>query len=134
MRNNIIVTGANGQLGSTIKKRHTDYKKYNFFFFTSKELDITNYKELLSCFKELDPYAIINCAAYTAVDKAESDFIKADDVNNKGVKSIAELAKEYSVKLIHFSTDYVFDGTNYKPYLESDKTSPRSIYWSSKLK
>jgi dTDP-4-dehydrorhamnose reductase len=76
---------------------------------------------------------IINCAAYTAVDKAESDEINADLVNRKAVKKLALVSKELSIKLIHISTDYVFDGKSYKPYLEEFQTNPQSIYGKTKL-
>jgi len=129
---NILVTGSNGQLGSDIKDISSNYD-YNFFFASRDDLDISN-EEYLKNFIELNNInIIINCAAYTSVDKAESDEINADKINNKSVKSLAYIAKEKNIKLIHISTDYIFDGKNYKPYVESDITNPNSVYGKTKL-
>jgi dTDP-4-dehydrorhamnose reductase len=105
----------------------------NFFFTDIESLDITN-KEAIEAFvltHKID--AIINCAAYTAVDKAESDAELADKVNHLAVKYLSEVAKANDIILIHISTDYVFDGKNYRPYLESDSTSPNGVYGKTKL-
>jgi len=129
---NILVTGGNGQLGS--EARELSLTNPNNFFFTDIEsLDITN-KEAIEAFvltHKID--AIINCAAYTAVDKAESDVELADKVNHLAVKYLSEVAKANDIILIHISTDYVFDGKNYRPYLESDSTSPNGVYGKTKL-
>ncbi|KIM07007.1 MAG: dTDP-4-dehydrorhamnose reductase [Sulfurovum sp. PC08-66] len=128
----MLVTGGNGQLGS--EARELSLTNPNNFFFTDIEsLDITN-KEAIEAFvltHKID--AIINCAAYTAVDKAESDVELADKVNHLAVKYLSEVAKANDIILIHISTDYVFDGKNYRPYLESDSTSPNGVYGKTKL-
>ena len=129
---NILVTGSNGQVGSEIKELEKDYP-YNFFFTTRNDLDITSKDSLRNFCKTNNINVIINCAAYTAVDKAESDELNADLVNRKAVKKLSIIAKELNIKLIHISTDYVFDGKNFKPYVEEYKTNPQSVYGKSKL-
>ncbi|MBU0633412.1 dTDP-4-dehydrorhamnose reductase [bacterium] len=129
---NILVTGSNGQLGSEIKTLHADYA-YNFFFTDKNELDITNQSAIENFIDKNDINVIINCAAYTAVDKAETDIELADKINHLAVKNLALTCKEKDLQLIHISTDYVFDGKNYRPYTEDDKTAPQSVYGSSKL-
>lgn len=134
---NILVTGANGQLGSEIKSivNSSLNLRYNAkFYFTGKEeLDITS-KDLLRQFiDENSIETIINCAAYTAVDKAEVNKDLADLINHKAVGYLAELSKEKDIKLLHISTDYIFDGKNYKPYMEEDDANPQSIYGQTKL-
>ncbi|RXJ69153.1 dTDP-4-dehydrorhamnose reductase [Halarcobacter ebronensis] len=128
---NILVTGTNGQLGSEIKGLSKEYK-YNFFFVTKEELDISKFEKVKVLLQEKNIGVIINCAAYTAVDKAQDDIEKANLINNLAVKNLAELSKKSAVKLIHISTDYVFDGTNYRPYREDDLTNPCNIYGKSK--
>ena len=130
---NILVTGRNGQLGSEIKDLEKSYPKYSFYFTDIKELDITNKVAIEKFVIENEINSIINCAAYTAVDKAESEIELADKINHLAVKGIAEIAKKYHCKLIHISTDYVFDGTSYKPYVETDIPNPQSIYGQTKL-
>ena len=129
---NILVTGSNGQLGSEIKELSKDYN-YNFFFTARDDLDITNKENIREFCQKNSINVIINCAAYTAVDKAESDEINADLVNRKAVKKLALVSQELNIKLIHISTDYVFDGKNFKPYCEEYKTSPQSVYGKTKL-
>ena len=130
---NILVTGANGQLGSEIREL-ARYDKEHAFHFTDKEtLDITDSKALETFVEENNIDTIINCAAYTAVDKAEKDEANADLINHIAVKQMAKIAKEKEIKLIHISTDYVFDGTNYKPYTEEDRPNPTGIYGKTKL-
>ena len=133
---NILVTGSNGQLGSEIKELSSNYQ-YKFYFTDKKELDISNLQDIRKYIIENNIDTIINCAAYTAVDKAED---KAEDekelankINHIAVKNLAMLSNEFSLKLIHISTDYVFDGTNFKPYTEDDTTNPQSVYGQSKL-
>ena len=129
---NVLVTGSRGQLGFEIEEISSKYD-YNFFFTNRDSLDITN-KTAVKIFIEKNSInAIINCAAYTAVDKAESEKEDADKINHQAVKALALLAKEKDIKLIHISTDYVFDGKNYKPYTEDDATNPASVYGSTKL-
>lgn len=129
---NILVTGSNGQVGSEIKELSSDYD-YKFYFTNSHVLDITNHEKVKEYIEKNSINTIINCAAYTAVDKAESDETNADAINHLAVKNLAKIAKEKEIKLIHISTDYVFDGTNYKPYTEDDATNPQSIYGKTKL-
>jgi len=130
---NILVTGANGQLGSEIKVLSKNYP-YHFFFTDKDKLDITKKEEIEKFIKENDIDLIINCAAYTAVDKAEEEKGLTDLINHQAVKYLAEISKENDITLIHISTDYVFDGKNYKPYKEDDKTNPQGIYGLTKLK
>ena len=129
---NILVTGSNGQLGSEIKELSVEYK-YNFFFTDKESLDISNVQEIKDFVEMNKINIIINCAAYTAVDKAEDDEENADKINHLAVKYLAEIAKEKDIKLIHISTDYVFDGENYKPYVEDDTVNPNGVYGRTKL-
>ncbi|AXX90446.1 dTDP-4-dehydrorhamnose reductase [Arcobacter suis] len=129
---NILVTGTNGQLGSEIKVISSNYS-YNFFFTDRNNINITS-KESIKKFCQINNInVIINCAAYTAVDIAESDEINADLINRKAVKKLALVSKELNIKLIHISTDYVFDGKNFKPYIEEFQTNPQGIYGKTKL-
>jgi len=129
---NILVTGSNGQLGSEIRELSSTY--HDSFVFTDREqLDISNKEAIKEIIENNNIDTIINCAAYTAVDKAESDEENADRINHESVKNLAELSKEENIKLIHISTDYVFDGKNYKPYEENDPTNPNGIYGKTKL-
>jgi dTDP-4-dehydrorhamnose reductase len=96
-------------------------------------LDITNHSAVKAFVKEAHISVIINCAAYTAVDKAESDLEMSTKLNHLAVENFGKIAKESNIQLIHISTDYVFDGTNYMPYTEEDKTNPQSVYGSTKL-
>lgn len=129
---NILVTGSNGQVGSEIKELSSNYN-YNFFFTTRDDIDITSKDSIKEFCQTNSINVIINCAAYTAVDKAESDIENADLVNRKAVKKLSIVAKELDIKLIHISTDYVFDGKNFKPYVEEFQTNPQSVYGKTKL-
>lgn len=129
---NVLVTGANGQLGNEIKELSSGYS-YNFFFTDKKELDICTHEAVRKYIIENNIDTIINCAAYTAVDKAENEKILADKINHLSVKNLAMLANEFGIKLIHISTDYVFDGTNCKPYTEDDNVNPQGVYGQTKL-
>ena len=129
---NILVTGSNGQVGSEIKELSQDYS-YNFFFTDRNNIDITSKDSIKEFSKTNNINVIINCAAYTAVDKAQSDEINADLINRKAVKKLALVSQELNIKLIHISTDYVFDGKNFKPYCEEFQTNPQSIYGKTKL-
>lgn len=131
MHSRVLVLGANGQLGSEIKEIASLYN-FNFFFTCRADLDIENHLAIQSFIEKNGIDIIINCTAYTAVDKAESESELANRINHDSIKYLASLAKEKSIKLIHISTDYVFDGMNYRPYLETDKTNPCSIYGRSK--
>lgn len=135
----ILVTGSNGQLGTELKELVSEqypisYIPYPHFYFTdSNTLDITNSQAVEIFCKENNIDVIINCAAYTAVDKAESEKELADKINHSAVKYLAQISKELDMKLIHISTDYVFDGKNYKPYLETDIVNPQNEYGKTKL-
>jgi len=129
---NILVTGANGQLASEIKELSSDYNS-NFFFTDKKELDVTNEDAIKKYIEKNSINTIINCAAYTAVDKAEEDKESAYKVNTKAVKKLAKLSKQNNIKLVHISTDYVFDGKSFRPYCEEYKTNPNSVYGKTKL-
>ncbi|MBL0687799.1 MAG: dTDP-4-dehydrorhamnose reductase [Sulfurospirillum sp.] len=129
---NILVTGSNGQLGSEIRELSNEYT-YSFFFTHRETLDISDPKSISNFIELNNINAIINCAAYTTVDKAEEDELNADKINHLAVKYMAKIAKEKSIQLVHISTDYVFDGTNYKPYTEYDITNPNCVYGKTKL-
>jgi dTDP-4-dehydrorhamnose reductase len=129
---NILVTGSNGQLGSEIKGFSSNYN-YKFYFTISKDLNILNHQEVRNFIIENNIDTIINCAAYTAVDKAEEENELADKINHIAVKNLAILSNEFGIKFIHISTDYVFDGKNFKPYNEKDTVNPNSIYGQTKL-
>lgn len=129
---NVLVTGSSGQVGSELRALSSDYK-YHFFFTDKESLDITDDKKVKE-FIELNKInIIINAAAYTAVDKAENDIVNADAINHLAVKNLAYIAKEKNIKFIHISTDYVFNGENFKPYSEDDATSPSGVYGKTKL-
>jgi len=131
--NNILVTGGNGQLGSELREIAPNYHDYNFLFTDVKDLDITNHSAVAAFVESNDITVIINCAAYTAVDKAESEPELADAINHLAVANFGQIAKYNNIKLIHISTDYVFDGTNHKPYVETDTPNPQSVYGQTKL-
>jgi len=130
--NNILVTGANGQVGSEIRELSSSYP-YKFYFTDKKQLDITNLQDIKTYIIDNNIDTIINCAAYTAVDKAETEQELANKINHLSVKNLAMLSNEFNIKLIHISTDYVFDGKNFKPYNEDDITNPNSVYGQTKL-
>ena len=134
----ILVTGKNGQLGQSLQKliiqNSTLNTQHSFTFVGREELDLSNTKSIEAYFANKQYDVIINCAAYTAVDKAESEPDQANQINHLAVKQLAEIAKQQDATLIHISTDYVFNGQNYKPYIESDQTDPQSVYGTTKLK
>lgn len=129
---NILVTGANGQLGNSVRKIANQYPNYQFIFTDVPEVDITDLEGLEKLVKEQNVDVIINCAAYTAVDKAESDEILARKINADGPKNLAIAAKNIGAKLIHISTDYVFDGKHCTPMKECDETAPIGVYGKTK--
>jgi dTDP-4-dehydrorhamnose reductase len=131
---NILIIGANGQLGSEFRVLSSKYTDYIFTFVDVEELDITD-RNLVNSFFESNSFdVIINCAAYTAVDKAEQETELAERINVDAVRFLADVAKSKNIKLVHFSTDYVFDGTNHIPYKEDDKVNPKGVYGITKLK
>jgi len=130
---NVLVTGANGQLGSEIKDCQHNFKELNVVYADIPDLDICN-EDAVNTFVTINGIkAVINCAAYTAVDKAEGDAQNARKVNAKGVLNLVKAMENVNGKIIHISTDYVFDGTNHSPYKETDATSPLGVYGCSKL-
>ncbi len=130
---NILVTGANGQLGKCLQELSVLYPAINFVFKNSKELNITQKEEVNSFFNTINFDFCVNCAAYTAVDKAEEDSERAEIVNALGVKYLAEACQKSNTTLIHVSTDFVFDGKVSEPYSETDITNPLSVYGQTKL-
>ncbi len=133
---NILVTGASGQLGSELKHL-VDHSKFNiehsrFHFASRSDLDLSNLCKMEDFFEGKQFDAIINCAAYTAVDGAENDLFAADAINHRFVSMLAKIAKRDNIALIHISTDYVFDGQNHRPYVESDPTDPQGVYGRTK--
>ena len=136
MPEKILVTGAKGQLGSEIREVAGSGFRVpgsEFFFTDKEELDITDEAALRSFIKANGIDTIINCAAYTAVDKAELEPEAADAINHLAVEILARLAKEREMAMVHVSTDYVFDGKNYRPYVEEDDVAPQGVYGATKL-
>jgi len=130
---NILITGSNGQLGSELKELSNEYN-YNFLFTDRENLDITNKSAIDSFIAKNSINVIINCAAFTAVDKAQESVSEAYNLNHLAVEYLAQIAKKNGIKLIHISTDYLFNGKTYKPYKEIDRVDPINIYGDSKLK
>lgn len=129
----VLVTGANGQLGQSLKFIAGKYPEIDFVFCDSKTVDITQKEGINLVFNKVKPDFCINTAAYTAVDKAESEPEKAFEINVIGVKNLAEVCLDFKTKLIHVSTDFVFDGAKKTPYTEDDYTNPKSVYGQTKL-
>lgn len=130
----ILVTGKNGQMGKTFQKIITEHNSQNIFVFVGKEeLDFTNLNKLKEYFKTNYFDLIINFAAYTSVDEAENNQKIANEINNLAVYQLAKIAQKQRTKLIHLSSDYVFDGSISQPYKETDKTNPINIYGITKL-
>ncbi|MEJ7675927.1 MAG: dTDP-4-dehydrorhamnose reductase [Chitinophagaceae bacterium] len=130
----ILVTGSGGQLGMEIWKLCDRYPSYKFLFTSREDLPIDNFKIVKNFFEQQQIDHCINCAAYTAVDKAESEKEKAFLINADAAGNLAIICKAHKTQFIHISTDYVFDGTSSIPYKEEDKISPINIYGASKLK
>ena len=131
---NILVTGAYGQLGNEVRILSANYPEYNFMFTDVDSLDICDKDELIDFVTGNDIRYIINCAAYTAVDKAEDDAELCEKINATAVKYLGIAAAETGAGIIHVSTDYVFDGTSCRPYTEDMPTKPCSVYGKTKLK
>ena len=129
---NILVTGSNGQLGSEIKDVSASYKSFRFFFMDLPALDICNSSQLDLFIAKNKIHTVINCAAYTAVDAAEENAVIAEQINGVGVLNLVHALTKVNGKLIHISTDYVFDGNVFLPYQESDKTNPIGVYGKTK--
>lgn len=129
----ILVTGANGQMGNELQVLAPNFSDYNFLFVTKEELNIADASILEKYFSEHSIDFCINCAAYTAVDKAESEAENAFLINATAVANLASVCEKNNAQLIHISTDYVFDGTAIEPYTETGNTNPASVYGKSKL-
>ncbi len=130
---NIIVTGAYGQLGSELKELEMEFPEFHFHFTDVDSLDITNENAVAGFFNEKQPDFVINCAAYTAVDKAEIDQAVAEKVNAIAPKILGKISRNVGAKLIHVSTDYVFSGDANQPYSETDLVDPQGVYGKTKL-
>lgn len=130
----ILVTGANGQLGMELRTELENAFPSSAIFTSHDTLDITDAKAVEAFVTNNDITHIVNCAAYTAVDRAEEDKMQCARINTDAVKNIALAADAAGAKIIHISTDYVFDGTNHRPYRESDKVNPISQYGTTKRK
>lgn len=126
----VLITGAGGQLGSALQTVLSDREVVAL---TRAELDITDFDDVRSAVAAYRPNVVINCAAYTAVDLAESDEAGAFKLNADGPRNLAEITAELNIALVQVSTDYVFDGTGNRPYHENDQTNPQSVYGRSKL-
>ncbi len=129
---NILITGANGQLGNEMR-RVSETSCNNYIFTDVNELDITNLDDIRTIAIKNKIHVIVNCAAYTNVDKAEDDYDMADLLNNKAVENLAIVAKEIDATLIHVSTDYVFQGDKNLPCCEDWETNPLGVYGQTKL-
>jgi len=130
----ICVTGGSGQLGRSIKGLVNEYPQYSFAFPAREQLELSDPSSIADYFENNTVDLIINCAAHTAVDKAESEPELVEQLNHLAVKQLAQIALKKNAKLIHLSTDYVFAGTNHRPYTESDVVAPQGVYGLSKLK
>ncbi len=129
----ILVTGANGQLGKEIRSLADSFPGFEFVFLSRSDLPIHHFPLVRNFFDTLKPAYCINCAAYTAVDKAEDEKELAFQINGEAVGILAAVCKEHNTRFIHISTDYVYDGNGTTPYLETDITDPINVYGASKL-
>lgn len=133
MKQKIIVTGANGQLGSELKVLSSSFPQYEFIFVSREQLPIDDEKAVNDLLNAKNPSWLINCAAYTAVDKAETEKEQAFRINGYATGVLAAACKTIDCRFIHVSTDYVFDGNGTSPYKENDPTDPLGVYGASKL-
>ena len=129
----VLVTGANGQLGVALRNSTVGMEGFTFYFTDVDTLDICDKSALSDFIRSRNIGIIINCAAYTAVDRAEDEPALCARINTDAVRIIGELAEEVDARVIHISTDYVFDGSGLRPYLETDATGPLSVYGKTKL-
>lgn len=129
----ILVTGGNGQLGSSLKRFAGNFPNLSFYFTDIEDFDITSPVQVKNVLQKTRFSHIINCAAYTAVDKAEKEPEKARLINVNAVNNLAEISQKHKIKLIHISTDYVFDGSQNRPYTESDIANPKNMYGLTKF-
>jgi len=129
----ILVTGANGQLGNEMRLLAASHTEFIFDFTDIGELDLCDEENVLEYFQRTMPAYIVNCAAYTNVNKAEDDIDLCFKINRDAVENLAKAANAIKAKVLHVSTDYVFDGTKRTPYNETDPVCPASVYGKSKL-
>lgn len=129
----ILITGGNGQLGSELNVLSKNYSQFEWVFTERAELDLSDLEGLVATLSSINPNYILNCAAHTAVDRAESEFELADVLNHQAVAVMAQWSAKNDCKLIHISTDYVFDGTAATPLTESAPTGPINVYGQTKL-
>jgi dTDP-4-dehydrorhamnose reductase len=129
----VLVTGANGQLGKELQQLEKKWPLFRFLFLSREDLPIHHFELVRNFFKASKPSVLINCAAYTAVDKAEQEPLLARQVNAEAVGVLAAVCAANQCRFIHVSTDYVFDGTATSPYKEEDLTAPQSVYGQTKL-
>lgn len=130
--NSLLVTGCNGQLGREMQELAARFSEFGATFTDVGELDITDEPAVVNLVGQIRPRFIVNCAAYTAVDRAESDERTAWQLNVQAVRNLVNAAERVGAALIHISTDYVFDGTSPVPYKESDQDRPVSVYGKTK--
>ena len=133
MQKKILVTGANGQLGMELQQLSSSYPHFEFIFTTREELSLDDFDDINTFIANHQPHYFINCAAYTAVDKAESEKALAYKINAEAPAIIATACRKNAVRFIHISTDYVFNGMGKTPYKEDDATDPVNLYGDSKL-
>jgi len=129
----ILITGSHGQLGNEMQQAANRFPAFKFIYTDVEDLDICDKAALDAFVKANAVNVIVNCAAYTAVDKAEDDVELCYKINAEAVRNIGEVAHQNGLKVVHVSTDYVFDGTNYVPYSEDQAVSPNTVYGKSKL-
>ena len=131
---NVLVTGAEGQLGSSLKKIAGNFPQYNFIYTDKDNLDICNEQELKAFFENNAIYCVLHFAAYTAVDKAEDEESLAEKINSEASLNIAKICAKHKARLVYISTDYVFEGKDCKPHSPQESTNPLSVYGKTKLK
>ena len=128
----VLMTGCNGQLGQSVIKE-MNHKDFQLFSFSKENLDITNINDLTATIEKLKPHFLLNTAAYTSVDGAEKNKEIALRINKHGSKNLGIVSKKYNLPIIHFSTDFVFDGKSKVPYAPTSNTNPINVYGQSKL-
>lgn len=131
---NVLVTGAEGQLGSSLKTIVGNFPQYNFIYTDKDNLDICNEQELKAFFENNSIYCVLHFAAYTAVDKAEDEESLAEKINSEASLNIAKICAKHKARLVYISTDYVFEGKDCKPHSPQESTNPLSVYGKTKLK
>lgn len=131
---NVLVTGAEGQLGSSLKTIVGNFPQYNFIYTDKDNLDICNEQELKAFFENNSIYCVLHFAAYTAVDKAEDEEALAEKINSEASLNIAKICAKHKARLVYISTDYVFEGKDCKPHSPQESTNPLSVYGKTKLK